>query len=93
MQVRIRESKVFEYAQGVFVESAHGDGTRKQREKQEGLWIAHMEPASSPGHPLYRRLNELPEAEGFDEFVESRCAKFYATRYGRSSVTSCSKSF
>jgi hypothetical protein len=28
-------------------------GTRKQREKQEGLWIAHTELASAPGHPFY----------------------------------------
>src|ERR1022692_2754714 len=62
-------------------------GTRRQREKQEDLWIAHTELASSPGHPFYQRLNELLEAEGFDEFVESRCAKFYAARYGRPSVT------
>ena len=62
-------------------------GTRRQREKQEGLWIAHGELASAPGHPFYQRLNELLEAEGFDEFVESRCAKFYASRYGRPSLT------
>ena len=62
-------------------------GTRKQREKQEGLWIAHTELASAPGHPFYQRLNELLEAEGFDEFVESRCAKFYAEKYGRPSLT------
>jgi hypothetical protein len=36
-------------------------GTRKQREKQEGLWIAHMELASAPGHPFYQELNELLE--------------------------------
>ena len=62
-------------------------GTRKQREKQEDLWIAHTELASAPGHPFYQRLNELLEAEGFDEFVESRCAKFYAAKYGRPSLT------
>ena len=62
-------------------------GTRKQREKQEGLWIAQTELASAPGHPFYQRLNELLEAERFDEFVESRCAKFYAARYGRPSLT------
>jgi transposase len=45
-------------------------GTRKQREKQEDLWIAHTELAATPGHPFYQRLNELLEAEGFDEFVE-----------------------
>src|SRR5664279_6190488 len=62
-------------------------GTRKQREKQEDLWIAHTELASAPGHPFYQRLNELLEAEGFDEFVEGRCAKFYAAKYGRPSLT------
>src|SRR5450432_1878195 len=62
-------------------------GTRKQREKQEGIWIAHTELASAPGHPFYQKLNELLEAEGFDEFVERRCAKFYAPQYGRPSLT------
>jgi transposase len=63
-------------------------GTRKQREKQEDLWIAHTELVAAPGHPFYQRLNELLEAEGFDEFVEGRCAKFYyAEEYGRPSLT------
>ena len=62
-------------------------GKRKQREKQEDLWIAHTELASAPGHPFYQRLNELLEGEGFDEFVEGRCAKFYAAKYGRPSLT------
>jgi transposase len=46
-----------------------------------------MELASAPGHPFYQRLNELLEAERFDEFVEGRCSKFYAARYGRPSLT------
>src|SRR5664279_3370660 len=62
-------------------------GTRKQREKQEGLWIAHTELATAPGHPFYQKLNELLEAERFDEFVERRCAKLYAAKYGRPSLT------
>jgi transposase len=62
-------------------------GTRKQREKQEDIWIAHTELAAAPGHPFYQKLNELLEAEGFDEFVESQCAKFYAAKYGRPSLT------
>jgi transposase len=41
-------------------------GTRKQREKQEDIWIAHTELPSAPGHPFYQRLNELLEAENFD---------------------------
>jgi len=62
-------------------------GTRKQREKQEDIWIAHTELASAPGHPFYQRLNELLEAEQFDQFVEERCVKFYRSQYGRPSLT------
>src|ERR1700730_3396077 len=62
-------------------------GTRKQREKQAGLWIAQQELAAAPAHPFYQKLNELLEAEKFDEFVEERCAKYYAPKYGRPSLT------
>lgn len=62
-------------------------GTRRQRERQEDIWVAHTEIASAPSHPFYQRLNELLEAEKFDEFVEGRCAKFYAAKYGRPSLT------
>ena len=51
-------------------------GTRKQREKQENLWIAHTEFAASPGHPFYQRLNELLEAEGFDELSRAGARSF-----------------
>ncbi len=57
-------------------------GTRKQREKQEDIWIAHRELPTAP-----ERLNELVEAEKFDEFVEGGCAKFYAAKNGRPSLT------
>lgn len=62
-------------------------GTRHQRTRQTDMWIAHTQLASSPGHPFYRRLNELLEGEGFDEFVEGQCAKFYQSAYGRPSLT------
>src|SRR6266568_1048719 len=62
-------------------------GTRKRRERQEDLWVAHTELAAAPGHPFYQRLKELLEAEQFDEFVEGRCAKFYAEKNGRPSLT------
>jgi transposase len=62
-------------------------GRRQDREKQEGLWVAYTEVASSPGHPFYERLNGVLEAEGFDGFVEKRCAKFYAAQLGRPSLT------
>jgi len=62
-------------------------GTREKRAEQEDLWVAHAELAEAPGHPFYQRLNELLEAARFDEFVEGRCAKFYAAKYGRPSLT------
>ena len=62
-------------------------GTRKQREKPEGIGIAHTELASAPGHRFYQKLNELLEGEGFDEFVEQQGAKFYAPQYGRPWLT------
>ena len=31
----------------------------------------------APGHPFYKRLNELLEGAGFDEFVEGLSARFY----------------
>ena len=34
---------------------------RSGGEKQEDIWIAHTELAVAPGHPFYKRLNELVE--------------------------------
>ena len=48
---------------------------RSGGEKQEDIWIAHTELAVAPGHPFYKRLNELLEGAGFDEFVEGSCGK------------------
>ncbi len=62
-------------------------GTRKDRQRQEDLWITHAELATGPGHPFYRRLNELLDQEKFDEFAENECAQFYADKNGRPSLT------
>ena len=61
-------------------------GTRKQRERQEGLWIAAAELPRSAGHWFYERLNQLLEEAGFDALVEARCRKFYAPTMGRPSL-------
>lgn len=61
-------------------------GTRRHRQRQEELWINHAELASAPGHPFYERLNQLLEAEHFDEFAEAECARFYAEKNGRPSL-------
>ena len=62
-------------------------GTRKDRERQEDLWVAYTDMAVGPGHPFYVRLNEVLDGEGFDTFVEKLCARFYAEKLGRPSLT------
>ena len=62
-------------------------GTRRRRQRQERLWISHQELAKGPGHPFYKRVNELLETERFDEFAEKECARFYAENNGRPSLT------
>ena len=62
-------------------------GTRKDRERQEDLWVAYTNMAAGPGHPFYARLNEVLEGEGFDAFVEKLCARFYAEKLGRPGLT------
>ena len=44
-------------------------GTRKQREHQEPLWY-RTALAEAPGHPFYRRLNQVLEKAGFDPYCE-----------------------
>src|SRR5450432_1308289 len=62
-------------------------GTRKDRERQEDLWVAYTDMAVGPGHPFYVRLNEVLDSEEFDGFVEKLCARFYAEKLGRPGLT------
>src|SRR6202023_3241140 len=68
-------------------EALLGLGRRRRRQRQERLWISHKELANGPAHPFYKRVNELLEAERFDEFAEKECARFYAENNGRPSLT------
>lgn len=61
-------------------------GRREKRRRQEGLWIAHTQLPRSAAHPFYEQLNQLLDANRFDEFVESHCKRFYATKMGRPSL-------
>src|SRR6266853_5448207 len=60
-------------------------GTRKKRERQEDLWYGG-ELATAPGHPFYKRLNEVLDNAGLDAFCESQCAAFYHQKLGRPSL-------
>jgi transposase len=60
-------------------------GTRKKRQRQEELWYGGELP-TAPGHPFYKRLNEVLDQAGFDLFCETGCAGFYHDKLGRPSL-------
>src|SRR5438105_8620409 len=60
-------------------------GTRKKRERQEDLWYGGEVP-TAPGHPFYKRLNEVLDSAEFDPFCETNCATFYHDKLGRPSL-------
>src|SRR5450631_4285718 len=60
-------------------------GTRKMRERQEDLWYGGELP-TAPGHPFYKRLNEILDDAKFDPFCETSCAGFYHQKLGRPSL-------
>ena len=60
-------------------------GTRKMRERQPDLWYGGELP-TAPGHPFYKRLNEVLDNAQFDAFCEISCANFYHHKLGRPSL-------
>jgi transposase len=59
---------------------------RKSRDEQQPLWVDATDLACAPGHPFYEKLNGVLARHGFDDFVEEKCARFYAPRMGRPSM-------
>jgi transposase len=57
-------------------------GTHRKRQT-EMMWIPAAALAQPASHPFYSRLNQVLDEAGFDDFVEERCAKFYASVMGR----------
>ena len=58
----------------------------KRKREEQGLWIATTELPKSPGHPFYRKLNEVLAEAKFDEWIEKRCEPYYAAKLGRPSI-------
>lgn len=58
---------------------------RRKREHQEA-WIATTDLPRSPGHPFYKKLNQLLAEAGFDAWLEALCAAYYADGKGRKSI-------
>ena len=55
-------------------------GTRKLRERQEGLRYGGELP-TAPGHPFYKRLNEVLDNAKFDAFCETTAPVFITTSW------------
>jgi transposase len=55
----------------------------KRRQRQEALFITADGLTRSPGHPFYRKLNELLAEAEFDRWIERRCEQYYATEEKR----------
>ena len=56
---------------------------KRKHERQDVLFFATEGLAKSPGHPFYRKLNELLAEAGFDRWIEDRCRPFYASEEKR----------
>jgi transposase len=61
-------------------------GTRRNRQRQQPLWIASEEVVRTPANAFYDRLNGLLEARRFDEHCEHLCRRYYKGPYGRPSI-------
>ena len=60
-------------------------GTPRDDGSQPAMWVATADLPRGAGHPFFERLNQILGAAGFDAFVETLCAPFYATM-GRPSL-------
>jgi len=58
----------------------------KRQPKQPELFIATGNLPVSPGHPFYRKLNQVLAEAGFDAFVEKLCSPYYVEKVGRPSI-------
>lgn len=59
---------------------------RRKRARQPPLWVATTQLPTAASHPFYARLNQVLGEQGFDDFAEAACARFYATSLGRPSL-------
>jgi transposase len=59
---------------------------KRSTQRQHQFWMATADIPQAPGHPFYRKLNQLLAEQGFDPFVEGLCQKFYHDQIGRPSV-------
>jgi transposase len=59
---------------------------KRERQRQQRLWVESERLAKGPSHPFYSRLNQILNQRGFDDCAEAACKPFYAERMGRPSL-------
>ena len=60
--------------------------SRRREGRQQAMWVESAALPETPGHPFYRKLNQLLSSHGFDAFAESQCAPYYVDTLGRPSI-------
>jgi transposase len=58
----------------------------KRKGEQQEAWVATTDLPRSPGHPFYKKLNQLLVESGFDPWLEGLCEPYYAAARGRPSI-------
>lgn len=58
----------------------------KRKHEQQEAWVATTDLPKSPGHPFYRKLNQLLGEADFDSWLETLCRPYYADQKGRPSI-------
>jgi transposase len=58
----------------------------KRKREQQGLWVVTTDLPKSPGHPFFRKLNQLLAEAKFDDWIEKLCQPHYAAVMGRKSI-------
>jgi len=58
----------------------------KRKAEPQELWVASTELPRSPGHPFYKKLNQLLAEDGFDAWLEKLCEPYYHATQGRPSI-------
>lgn len=56
---------------------------KRKRTRQPSMWVTATDLPTAASHPFYTRLNQLLREQGFDDFAEAQCARFYAETMGR----------
>jgi hypothetical protein len=58
---------------------------KRNKPKQQKLWVATSNLSPRSGHPFYSKLNSLLDEDTFDAWLEQECAPYFAAG-GRPSI-------